>query len=428
MTEQQAISNAVTRFRLNIRSYDIPGKLRYPSVFVKQQFISDVFAISKHLYKNARISLEYCDDPAIRSAARRGLQRNAVVTAYRIMKVQIAARLISLAEVIVGGLFVAAFAAVLAKLEHMPTALLKTGAGVAIALMISGNIGDLVPDEMRQATKVITALVLVSSGVLLIDPTLQRGPWYTLTHHVRPGIVTSISYVLVTASITLIVIVLGSVLLSLILAGIAEDPNNKYTTVDLIGGLVYILYRLDKHPALIRDLKFKSQLASDIEVEATFLQNRVPQSLALTDLSAKSEFQDKCRNAATALRAIQTTIAVNGESAIEGIKRTVAQYIVAIATGNYALLPDADAPSLEEYKKELHTDIVKSLASGFAPLTLVIIAHHLDPAFSGVYNSMAIVVALLWAVMSGLPLIDPRFKAKVAELQRVVSTFRQKSE
>src|SRR6266480_407864 len=140
MTEQSAIGNVVTRFRWNIRAYDIPGKLRYPWVFVKEHYTSDVFAISKHLYKNASVALEYCDDSAIRSAARRSLQRNAVVTANRIMRVQIIARIIGMAEVIVGAMFVIAFAATLAKLEHMPSALLKTGMGAMVALMMSGNV------------------------------------------------------------------------------------------------------------------------------------------------------------------------------------------------------------------------------------------------------------------------------------------------
>lgn len=424
MSELQGITQ---RPSLDIRSYAIPEKLRHPWVSIRVFLMSEVFRISKEFYDQARPSLAYCNDATEESAARKGLYHTAVVSAHRIVKAEVVVSLFSTTGHIAAAIFIVLFSAELASVEDIRSALLKAMMGIVAAWGVSGTINDLVPWGYRIPARLMTSLTSFGVAILLDDPKLI-GLGYMLTHQIHGSTATSAAYILMVASVFLLLLSSMRSISVLALAGLLEDADNKYTATELIGSLAYLLHRLVTYPAQIRDLAFKSELARDIEAAAVILQRKIPKTLALRDLSAKADFQDRCNSSATALRAVEVKIAVSGESALDDIKKTIAQYVIAIATGNYAMLPDADTPSLQERRRKLHFYVAKSLASAFAPIFLLTVARHFGLSLSGQYSNLAVGITLLWATFIIVSLIDPLFKSRLAEIQRVASTFRRKSD
>jgi hypothetical protein len=424
VSEQRSVRDLASQAYWQMRSLEVPEGARHPGRFLKQQLMSDVFKISCSIYKNARVSLEYCEDVRLAAAARRGLQHNAVITAQRIRKAQVVEGVASAITFLVSSAWWLLFAAQLAHYEHMSSSLLKAGLGAFLALIVNGQVSDLVQSWSRQRiAKAVVALIGLGVAAL-ISGTASHNPWYSITHHVRSGTNGTIAYVLIVGSVTLLLLVVGDIVSSVAFFSQVRDDNHKYVTVELIDFLVVALGRLSERPALIRDLTFKADVARDIELAASYLQNRIPKSLLLADASARSEFQSKCTSSALALRAIQVKIAVSGEDSLDDVKRTISTFIIGIASGNYAILPDGNDSARKEHKIE-PINVAKGLVGAFSPMALLIATRHIGLALSKGASNWAIAIVLLWAAISIASMIDPLYRAKIMEVQSLISTFRR---
>lgn len=424
MSEQRSVRDFASQTYWHMRSYEVPEEVRHPVTFLKQHLMSDVFRMACNIYNHGKVSLEYCEDIGLTAAARRSLRHNAVIAAHRIVKAQITERVVSAATFIVGAVWLLLFAAQLAFYEHMPSSFIKAGCGAFVALMVNGQVSDLVqPWKQQRITKLIIASIGLSIAALLSN-TASHNPWYTITHHVHSDAKSTAAYILIVGSVTLLLMVLGGIVSSVVLISQVENTKEKYVTVELIGLLTYVLGRIAERPALIRDLEFKADMARGIQLAASYLQNTIPKSLPLVDASARSEFRLKCRSSAVALRAIQVKIAVSGEDSLDDIKRVLSTFIIGIATGNYAILPDGNNSAQNEHKLE-PIDIAKGLASAFSPMALLVGARHIGLALPSGVDSWAIAITLLWAAISVVSMIDPLYRTKIMEIQNVISTFRR---
>lgn len=424
MSEQRSVRELASEAYWQMRSVEIPETVRHPRRSLKLQLMGDVFKLSCSIYKNTRLSLDYCEDVTLAAAARRSLQHNAVITAQRIRKAQVAESVASAITAAVSTAWWLLFASQLAHYEHVSSSLLKAGLGAFVALMVSGQVSDSVHSWSRQ--RIIKAgAALTGLGIAaLISNTASHNPWYSITHHVRSGTSTTIVYILIVGSVTLLLMVLGDIVSSIAFFSQVRDDNHKYVTVELIDFLAYTLGRLSESPALIRDLTFKADVARAIELAAAYLQNKIPKSLLLPDASARSAFQSKCTSSALALRSIQVEIAVSGEDSLDDIKRMISIFIIGIATGNYAMLPDGKDPAQKEHKIE-PINIVKGLLAALSPMALLIATRHMGLALTNGAKNWAVIIALLWAAISIVPMIDPLYRAKIIELQSLISAFRR---
>jgi hypothetical protein len=426
VSEQQAVSNAATRFGFDTHSLSTLKRLRHPLEYTKELFIRDIFNIATNYYQAAKDALEYCDDPVLYVSARKNLRHTTVVSAYRMRRADIAERVLAPIAAITAFIVIFIYGAVLARVVHVPfTSVpieMSTGAYFAFMARRMSN-----KTKRPRRTLAFIGLVTLSIAASLVQSEL-RDPRYSMLRHVHTGIKGSIGYILLIGFITIGLMIVWTVLANLILDTMIRGTRGRYASVNLVGRLVYILNALTEKPILLRDPNFRNKLNWHLEADARYLQNKIPRSIAVPDPAARLAFQNKCARAAASLKAIQLKLALSGEQAVDDIKKTIGESIIAIATGNYEMLPDGDISSPKEKLIKRLGRTAKTLTIAFIPLGFLIGARYLGLKISSGFNNGAIGFAIIWAAITVISMIDSRYTSNIAEVQSMVSIFQRKSD
>jgi hypothetical protein len=69
--------------------------------------------------------------------------------------------------------------------------------------------------------------------------------------------------------------------------------------------------------------------------------------------------------------------------------------------------------------------VVKGLFAALIPLGLLVVTRYIGLTLSKGISSVAIGLSLLWAAITIVSMIDPQYRARITEIQSVISAFRR---
>jgi hypothetical protein len=139
----------------------------------------------------------------------------------------------------------------------------------------------------------------------------------------------------------------------------------------------------------------------------------------LPDGYIHSEFDERCKQSAAALRVMQARLVLSDDTTFGELTKEMNEFIFAIATGNYGMMPTCELPSANRFRKI--SSVLKDLVIAAIPLTAVIGACYLGIRFTGSFGNWIVVVALLWLIISVISILDPLYSSKINALNNVVS-------
>jgi hypothetical protein len=310
----------------------------------------------------------------------------------------------------------------LADQEGIPHWYIAASPGLILALVIQITVLQL-PAKIGWSTGWLLAAGLCTGALLLRDPSLNH-PWYSVMNPVAINVRTKeAAYAMLIATVFLICMELSNLGMDIVNALTVGRHFKRHPEALLLLLLLLTRSRLSLHPTRMRNPKFKTAIIGDLEYAATLMENDMPQSISLKNDALRGQLQESFASSAAALRGMELRLAFSDDSTMRKIRDEVTDFIYAIATGDYALLPTAP-PLPSPSKARKIGAILKEIFVALIPLTVLTIVRYVGVQVSAGIANWATVVSLIWAIVIIISVLDPRYKSKIADVKDVMSIIR----
>lgn len=218
--------------------------------------------------------------------------------------------------------------------------------------------------------------------------------------------------------------VLLSCFLCFVAAQITQNAATRRRRPDLyiINGLRYLLYEVEEQKHIWNDFSFKKEAMSTIEDIAVCVEKHLPVQLFSSDTNTDYKIFQSASERATFLRSLKMWIATPMPTTRQDLAVSVAKNLMSAARGDWNSF---DRLPLEEVKTgALQTRILGAIRAVFvAGLPAVILWLARRPPLHLVMPSYANMAVLIWAVVTLLVELDPRFTAKAEALKTIKDVF-----
>src|SRR3984957_15240025 len=128
--------------------------------------------------------------------------------------------------------------------------------------------------------------------------------------------------------------------------------------------------------------------------------------------------------AAAALRDMELRVVFSDDSTLNKLKDEVTDFIYAVATGDYALLPTASPVAGRSSRAKRIIVIARDMTIAFIPLAVLVISRYAGLKIPTEIATWATVVTLVWAIVSITTIFDPAYKSKISDVSEMVSMIR----
>ena len=264
----------------------------------------------------------------------------------------------------------------------------------------------------------ILAITLAANG-----RSFER-PWQILPEHggKLADIITGGSAICATMIAVLCVCVVVASLAIIILTGpiARRRPDIEVTRL-----LISLVRRLHRSPRSFDTVRVKTIVCWNLEQTAIYLQSKLPAALALTDPFAKKGLQEKCDDGAAYLRQLQVRVALANDSTLSELRIAAATYVAILIESRYGLLPTEKSAVFRQTRAQRTNRLLKTLLVAVIPIGCLIGVRYAGVKLSGPLYDWVVIVALLWAAISFISLIDPTYKSRIDDMGNILSVFRQ---
>lgn len=194
----------------------------------------------------------------------------------------------------------------------------------------------------------------------------------------------------------------------------------------LMNELILVMTRLNKGNIRFSHVDTKGYIIYHLERAAICLSYGIPKSADLPSLASRTVLQEKCSGAATAIRACQIAVVLPDPKTYEHIQTTVVQAIIAVAQDNLELLP-RETPTTDE-RKGLSRIVPtgRVIVISVLPLAVLLGIRYAGLKLSSSFNNWAIIVAVLWAIVTLLSSLDPLYASRLKTMGDLISAIRGK--
>ncbi len=265
---------------------------------------------------------------------------------------------------------------------------------------------------------------LMTAAALSLEDSLNRHPWLAVISEAsKDKNIRTFSYSLYIASLGMVVLMIMTSILVLADTAIMGRHRKRYAHVVLLDLLVQARRALIEPDARMSDPSFKNYVSWMLERSAIKAEASLPRSIALRTPGLLGEIQENMRRVAAELRAMQLQLALSDYSTMDKIRDEVTEFIYALASGNYALLPAA-APGLVPAKKRKVAAVARDLAIAVTPLAALAASRYLGLTVTpGIWN-WAVVFSVAWASVTVIAVLDPLYKSKISDIRDIISMIR----
>lgn len=385
-----------------------PSKSGAPHEIIRAAISRAVFKRAKEIYSDGLIALFYVredDWPGLRA----GLRRYAVARAR--------------ADVI-GGHLGNAYAGVLAALltggsiwvgmlldyASNPIAFfVVAGAAFLATMAIVGAIADTVPSGMLQfytlAVMLLTSVAIIS-GTIFVDRQGLQHPWDPLPKHGGP-LATMIAGGFVMCAAQVAIIALSLLAIGITDFAIASAFARRRPDIVITGTLITLLRNLHRSPQRFDTVHVKGLVCRDLERLALYLQPRAGDG------------------AAGYVRLLQARVTMSEGSIVPELRAAIAHYVAVFTVGNYGLLPTGNAGAAKRKTWAKIYRATKALIVAVIPIGCLIAARAYGIRLSGPLSDAVVVIALLWAAIGLLSVLDPAYRARMDGMSKVTLIFQR---
>lgn len=170
----------------------------------------------------------------------------------------------------------------------------------------------------------------------------------------------------------------------------------------------------------------KRHIITHLERAAIYLQIGIPKSTMLQSPTGRAILQQRCDEAANAIRSLQTDIAFPGSKTHENAKFAVAHAVVSVAQDNLEAMPKKNVCTKRGGRLIRIVLAIRTIAISGIPLGVLIIVRYADLNLSSEFENWAIVIAILWAIITVLSLLDPLYATRIKTMSDLISAIRGK--
>jgi hypothetical protein len=192
---------------------------------------------------------------------------------------------------------------------------------------------------------------------------------------------------------------------------------------NLIHELILVLMRLTEGGAKFSHNETKRYIISHLEQSAICLSIGIPKSAALPTLANRAILQEKCSGAANAIRALQVGVALPDSKTQEHLETVVLETTVAVAHDTLDSLPRETA-SDNIGRRSRVMQVVRTVIVSIVPLVVLLTMRYAGLRLSSAFNNWAIIIAIIWAVITILSLLDPLYESRLKVMGDFISTIR----
>jgi hypothetical protein len=313
----------------------------------------------------------------------------------------------------------------LSRALRVPDALIVALIGMMGSLVVTLPISLIVPRRVENAITLVIGAALYGGAVYILDPSLKQ-PWHSLLHSSSAKNERVIAYALLMGASLVTIFIIAIIYISIVEDLTIGRLRRQYPNVALLDSLLRARRALAAHPVCMSDPSYKSYIAGILEEVAKGIETTLPKAVPLTHSFTRSEFRQRCNQAAAELRLMQMRLALSNENTLVELQRETYDFISAIATGDYGVMPAADLPMDRKSRRIL--SVIKNIIVAFIPIVSIIIIRYVGVRFSSAFGNWVVVVALIWAIISILSILDPLYKSKISDLRDVASIVRWKDQ
>lgn len=403
-----------------------PAMLNTPRVAVRTAITKAIFRRAKTIYADGLITLSYlaeADWPEFRS----GLRRYAVLRA----RADVIRRNLDSAYVIVLlALLLAGSIVVSAVLDYDRNHAIILAVGCIaffIAMAIESVIAQVAPPRMpRVCTLAVMVGVpaVITIGLLEVNGHGLHLPWQVLPKHgSRPADI--ITGGLAVCAAQMAIIAVCAVLIEIIDSAVNASFVRHRPDIMVTGTLINLLRNLHVVPRRFDTIHTRRLVCRDLEQAAVYLQTRLPAALRISDPVTKQELQQTFDDSAAFLRQQQVRVVLSEAATVSELPPVVARYIAVFTLGAYGYLPTAEPLSRRQVIMATVSRLIKTVIVAAIPIVCLTVARHYGVTLSGRLNNWAVLVALLWAVISLVSLAGPAYRGKLDERSSMLSVLRK---
>ncbi len=400
--------------------------LKAPQAAIRDATLKATFKHAKEIYSAGLLTLFYvaeADWPNVRA----GLRRYAVVRARAdVVRGYLAnAYLGALIALLLGGTI---WVSALLDYSGKPAVLFIVPVlAFFVTMAILSVIVELTPSGTARlstlAVMLVTPVAIVGVTLAVDHGSFQR-PWDVVPRHdgqVAAAIVAGIA--LCAAQIAIVAV--SVVLIVIIDAAVNTSLAKRRPDIIVTGTLIRLLRNLHSTPQRSDSVRVKALVCRDLEQVAVYLQIKLPAALALPDPVTRENLRLHCDDAAAYLRQLQVRVALGDDSTASDLPEIVARYIAIFASSEYGLLPTVAGATRKRAAIRKVLLATKTLLVAVIPIGCVIAARHFGVTLAGPLNDAVILVALLWAAVNLVSIVGPGYRARIEDMNDLVSIFRK---
>jgi hypothetical protein len=382
-------------------------------------FLKYMMRHSKRQYGYALGVLDHGSRGTLPASTRSGLRHYAVGYAHIAV-----VRSLILAPLVGIGMFLFFLASLiagflLANSEGVPKPLIWAIGGLLIALILAQTTVWL-PSRMASVAIVVYISVPYGLALFLRDPSFRQ-PWHSVFHVTPVGSnVRGAAYALLMGGTILACIYIVTLIGSLCEAVINRRMQKTVANVLLLSSLIQVRRSLAEHPTRMNDLDFKSYVNKKLELAAVVMERRMPKAMSVLNPYIQTQLRQDCLQAAAALRLMQLRAMFSDEKTLSSLRDEVTDYIGAVASGDYGMLPTV--PQLPSPGKGRRLfDALRNLVVAIIPFTTFEIVRYLGVKLPAGLENWVTLVTLIWGIITIVSVLDPYYRTKISDLRDIVS-------
>jgi hypothetical protein len=319
--------------------------------------------------------------------------------------------------------------------NSIPSLPLPTMAGILLimACLCGGYLGleSLNAGLRRNSTLLGAGLVVVCAGALWSVAALSVNHghyqlWHSPDFTEHPDVDTFLLIVFMAASgaaLFVPALLAGSALLTLglfIVPLLARRPE-----VRGIHDLIDLLDKVTRRGFRIQDVAAKALVCHRLDRIREIIGVQLPRALQLSGPNARPVVQAHFDGVAAFIDQMQVSVALADDSTLPELRESIGFLITALLLGEYAALPVAPvtSPSAASRLRRL-SSVLRTVAAGAVPAACVAGAWLAGVPLPRVILTWAIVVALAWAVITLVSVLDPTYRTRLEDLRELISSVR----
>jgi hypothetical protein len=203
--------------------------------------------------------------------------------------------------------------------------------------------------------------------------------------------------------------------------GLRNDPE-----ATLFAALVRTVLLLHSGSIKLHAIARRNRICVDLETAARAAEDGLGGKLRVPSFTMAAELQSKLSSLATALRLQQLVVAYPGRTSAEATSKFTIAVMVAILDGSIAdvELPAVSIPLIRQKMVHRVFSFAKSLLVAFVPLIGVSLLSKFSVLASGPVSQTIWTIALVWAVIGVLHMLDPLFLTKIDAFREMKEILR----